>query len=89
MLAKNASSRQLRRKLPAIVGYDLVYVAHAAVSDRTLAPLVGRLRGIGDWRAYRRAGRLQRREIELSPSAGVRAARRRTRVYRAAAGEAR
>jgi GT2 family glycosyltransferase len=89
MLAKNASRRQLRRKLPAIVGYDLLYVTHAAVADRTLAPLVGRLQGICDWRAYRRAGRSQRREIELSPSPGMRAARRRTRVYRAAAGEAR
>jgi len=89
MLAKNASTRQLRRKLPAIVGYDLLYITHAAFADRTLAPLVGRLQGIGDWRAYRRAGRSQRREIELSPSPGVRAARRRTRVYRAAAGEAR
>ena len=89
MLAKNASTRQLRRKLPAIVGYDLLYITHAAFADRTLAPLVGRLQGIGDWRAYRRAGRSQRREIELSPSPGVRAARRRTRVYRTAAGEAR
>jgi GT2 family glycosyltransferase len=88
MLAKNASTRRLRRKLPAIVAYDVLYVAHAALTDRTLAPLVGRLQGIAEWRAYRRAGRSQRREIELSPSPGVRAARRRRRVYRAAAGEA-
>jgi GT2 family glycosyltransferase len=89
MLAKNASGRQLLRRLPAIVAYDLLYVAHAAVADRTLAPLVGRLRGIGDWRAYRQVGRAQRREIELSPAPGVRDARRRARVYRTAAGEAR
>jgi GT2 family glycosyltransferase len=89
MLAKNASGRQLRRKLPAIVAYDLLYVAGAAVADRTLAPLVGRLQGVGDWRAYRREGRSQRREIELSRAPGVRAARRRTRVYRTAAGAAR
>jgi GT2 family glycosyltransferase len=89
MLAKNASSRQLRRRLAAIVAYDLLYVAHAAVTDRTLAPLGGRMRGIGDWRSYRKAGRAQRREIELSPAPGMRAARRRTRVYRTAAGEAR
>jgi GT2 family glycosyltransferase len=89
LLAKNASARQLRRKLPAIVAYDLLYVAHAAVADRTLAPLVGRLQGIGDWRAYRRAGSSQRREVELARAPGVRAARRRRRVYRAAAGEAR
>jgi len=89
MLAKNASGRQLRRKLPAIVAYDLLYVAGAAVADRTLAPLVGRLQGVGDWRAYRREGRSQRREIELSRAPGVRAARRRTRIYRTAAGAAR
>src|SRR5204863_10074751 len=89
MLAKNASGRQLRRKLPAIVAYDLLYVAGAAVAHRTLAPLVGRLQGLGDWRAYRRAGLPQRREIELSPAPGVRAARRRTRVYATAAEEAR
>jgi len=89
MLAKNASGRQLRRKLPAIVAYDLLYVAGAAVADRTLAPLVGRLQGVGDWRVYRREGRSQRREIELSRAPGVRAARRRTRVYRTAAGAAR
>jgi GT2 family glycosyltransferase len=89
MLAKNASGRQLRRKLPVIVAYDVLYVAGAAVADRTLAPLVGRLQGVGDWRAYRRAGRSQRREIELSRAPGVRAARRRTRVYRTAATETR
>ena len=89
MLAKNASTRQLRRKLPAIVAYDVLYVAHAAVADRTLAPLTGRLRGIRDWRAYRRAGCSQRREIELSPAPGVRAARRRRRAYRAVAGDVR
>ena len=89
MLAKNASSRQLRRRLPAIVAYDLLYVAHAAVADRTLAPLAGRLHGVGDWGAYRRAGRAQRREIELSRAPGLRAARRRRRVYRTAAEETR
>jgi GT2 family glycosyltransferase len=89
MLAKNASGRQLRRKLPAILAYDVLYVAHTAVAHRTLAPLVGRLRGIADWRAYRRGGRSQRREIELSPPPGVRAARRQGRVYRTAEGEAR
>jgi len=82
MLAKNASGRRLRRKSIAIVAYDLLYVAYAAASDRTLAPLVGRLQGIGDWRAYRRVGRSQRRELELPPSPGVLDALRRSRVYR-------
>ncbi len=82
MLAKNASARQLRRRLLAIVAYDLLYVAHAAVSDRTLAPLAGRLDGLREWRAYRAAGRPARRETRLPPAPGVRAALRRNRVYR-------
>jgi GT2 family glycosyltransferase len=82
MLAKNASGHRLRRKSLAIVAYDLLYVAHAAASDRTLAPLVGRLQGIGNWRAYRRAGRSQRRELELPSAPGVLDALRRSRVYR-------
>src|SRR5262249_21238335 len=85
MLAKNAAGRQRLRKLPAIVAYDVAYVAHAAVVDRTLAPLVGRLEGLGDWRAFRRAGRRQRREVALSRAPGWRHARRRTRVYRTVA----
>ena len=82
MLAKNASGGRLRRKSIAIVAYDVLYVAHAAASDRTVAPLVGRLQGIGDWRAYRRAGHSQRRELELPPAPGVLDALRRSRVYR-------
>ena len=46
MLAKNATARQLRRRLVGIVVYDLLYVAHEAVRGRTLAPLAGRLRGL-------------------------------------------
>ena len=46
MLAKNATARQAsRRRLVPIVAYDLLYVAHVAVTGRTLAPLTGRLRG--------------------------------------------
>jgi GT2 family glycosyltransferase len=86
MLAKNASGRQLRRRLLAIVAYDLLYVAHAAVADRTLAPLAGRIDGLRDWRSYRAAGRPARRETRLRPAAGVRDALRRNRVYRSAAG---
>ena len=82
MLAKNASGGRLRRKSIAIVAYDVLYVARAATSDRTLAPLVGRLQGVGDWRAYRRAGYSQRRELELPPAPGVLDALRRSRVYR-------
>ena len=38
-LAKNADDALLRRHALAMIGYDLAYVAYAAVTDRTLAPL--------------------------------------------------
>lgn len=72
-LAKNADARLLRRYGLAALGYDLAYVAYAAVKDRTLAPLRGRLRGLREWRAYRVAG-APRRPVELAPVAGLRAA---------------
>lgn len=72
-LAKNADSRMLRRYGLAALGYDLAYVAYAAATDRTLAPLRGRLRGLREWRAYRRAGGM-RRPVELAPVTGLRAA---------------
>jgi GT2 family glycosyltransferase len=84
MLAKNASARQLRRRLPAIVAYDLLYVAYVVATARSLAPLAGRLRGLREWSAYRCAGRPYRRELELPPAPGVRAALGRNRVYAAA-----
>src|SRR5205085_7914454 len=84
MLAKNASRRQLRRQLPRIVAYDLLYICYAAVAARTPAPLAGRLRGLRDWRADRAAGRSERREIRLSPTPGLRGALRRNRAYRSA-----
>jgi GT2 family glycosyltransferase len=74
MLAKNATPAQLRRHGAAILGYELAYLGYAAVADRTLAPLRGRLRGLREWRAYRRAGEPARRPIELEPARGVRAA---------------
>jgi GT2 family glycosyltransferase len=82
MLAKNASGRQLRGRLIQIMVYDLLYAADVAAIDRTLAPLVGRFRGLREWSAYRAAGRPTRHEIALSPSPGVRDALRRSRVYR-------
>jgi GT2 family glycosyltransferase len=80
MLAKNASRSQLRG-LARIVGYDAAYVAYVAATDRTFAPLTGRLRGLAEWRAYRSAGRPGRRELALPPSPGLRAALRRKRAY--------
>ena len=75
-LAKNADDRLLRRYGPAIVAYDLAYVAFAAATDRTLAPLRGRVQGLREWRAYRRRG-APRRPVELAPPRGLRAALRR------------
>jgi GT2 family glycosyltransferase len=88
MLAKNATTSQLRRRLVGIVVYDLLYVAHAAVRGRSLAPLAGRLRGVCEWRTYRALGGSARRETRLPPSPGVREALRRNRVYRAPTGVA-
>jgi GT2 family glycosyltransferase len=81
MLAKNAGTRQLRRRLIQIVGYDLAYIAYVAAVGRTLAPLEGRLRGLAEWRTYRAAGTAGRRELELPRSPGLRAALRRNRTY--------
>ncbi len=82
MLAKNATARRLRAGLVPILAYDLLYVAHVAVTGRTLAPLTGRLEGLVEWRRYRAAGRAGRRELELPQSPGLRAALARNRVYR-------
>jgi GT2 family glycosyltransferase len=82
MLAKNATARGLRTCLVPIVAYDLLYVAHTAITGRTLAPLNGRLEGLAEWRRYRAAGRAGRRELELPRSPGLRAALARNRVYR-------
>jgi GT2 family glycosyltransferase len=79
-LAKNADRGLLRRYGPAMVGYDLAYVAFAAARDRTLAPLRGRLQGLREWRAYRRAG-ADRQPVELTPIRGLRAALSRRSVW--------
>jgi GT2 family glycosyltransferase len=76
-LAKNADGRTLRRYGLLAVGYDLAYVGYAAIVDRTLAPLRGRLRGLREWRSYRRAGQRLRRPVELEPVLGLSAALRR------------
>jgi GT2 family glycosyltransferase len=73
MLAKNADARQLRRYGLQMIGYDLAYVSFAAITDRTLAPLRGRLKGLREWRSYRRAG-AGRRPVDLAPTRGLRAA---------------
>jgi GT2 family glycosyltransferase len=79
-LAKNADRGLLLRYGPAMLAYDTAYVAFAALSDRTLAPLRGRLRGLREWRRYRRAG-AGRRPVELAPIRGPRAALGRRAVW--------
>jgi GT2 family glycosyltransferase len=79
-LAKNADRGLLLRYGVAMLAYDLAYVAYVALSDRTLAPLRGRLRGLREWRRYRRAG-AGRRPVELAPTRGVRAALRRRSAW--------
>jgi GT2 family glycosyltransferase len=82
MLAKNATTGQLARYGLAIVGYDLAYVTFVAVSDRSLAPLRGRIRGLREWRRYRRAGAAGRAPIELAGMAGALHGLRMRRAYR-------
>jgi GT2 family glycosyltransferase len=79
-LAKNADRRLLVRYGPAMLAYDIAYVCYAAMTDRTLAPLHGRLRGLREWRRYRRAG-TGRRRVELAPVRGARAALGRRAVW--------
>jgi len=83
LLAKNADGRHLARYGAAIVAYDLAYVTYACAADRTLAPLRGRIAGVREWTAYRRAGS-GRRPIDLAPVSGVRAALGRRAAWMAA-----
>jgi GT2 family glycosyltransferase len=86
LLARNATRRRLVRSLPGIVLYDLAYVLYAGVTDRTLAPLWGRLRGLREWRALRAETRAQRREVALTPAwRGALASLRMSRAYRGSA----
>jgi hypothetical protein len=82
MLAKNATGSQLLTRALAIAGYDLAYVAYAAATAHTLAPLRGRLNGLRQWHLYRRAGQPYRRTAALARTAGLREALRRDRAYR-------
>jgi GT2 family glycosyltransferase len=81
LLAKNADRRLLRRRGLSMVAYDLAYVAFVAATERTLAPLRGRLAGVREWRAYRRAGEPSRCPLELPRAAGLRVALRRYRAW--------
>lgn len=83
LLARNATGRQLVRALPGILLYDSAYVAYAALRDRTLAPLRGRIAGLAGWRRLRREGAATRREVALGSAwRGWRGALRQHRAYR-------
>ena len=70
LLAKHMPGAHLARYGPAIVAYDCAYVIFTALTDRTLAPLRGRWRGLRGWRTYRACGR-GRRPVPLAPVEGV------------------
>jgi GT2 family glycosyltransferase len=83
LLAKNATAGQLARWGWAMALYDLAYVAFVAATDRTLAPLRGRLAGLREWHAYRRAGAATRGPAPLAPPTGALGAWRQRKAYRA------
>jgi GT2 family glycosyltransferase len=85
VLAKNATTAQFVRWGWAMALYDLAYVAFAAAADRTAAPLRGRVAGLREWRAYRRAGAAARRPTALAPPSGPLGAWRQRAAYRKAA----
>lgn len=68
MVAKNATRRQLLVYWPGMLAYDLAYVAFVALTDRTLAPLRGRLAGLREWRSYRSLGLRTRGNAPLLPA---------------------
>lgn len=89
MLARNTDRRHLRRYAGAIVAYDLAYVVFVAARERTLAPLLGRLAGLLEWRSYRREGASLRRPVSLEPRRGLRAALRRRAAWAQGEGDRR
>lgn len=83
LLARNATARQLALSLPAIALYDAAYVTFVALRDHTLAPLRGRVAGLGDWRTMRAETRGRRRRVKLSsPRHGWLRALSQHRAYR-------
>jgi hypothetical protein len=83
VLARNMTGRQLARALVGILLYDLAYVVYVALTDRTLAPLTGRLAGLRGWRSMRAERRGARREVALAPArSGWLGALRQHRAYR-------
>jgi GT2 family glycosyltransferase len=85
MLAKNATGGQLARWGCAMALYDVAYVLFVALTDRTLAPLRGRLAGLREWRRYRHAGAATRGPAPLAAPTGPLGAWRQRRAYRGSA----
>lgn len=81
LLAKNAATGQLLRRGPQIVAQDLAHVAYVAVCQRTLAPLRGRLAGLGEWRRYRHGRTKESASVPLAAPTGLRAAIERNRAW--------
>jgi GT2 family glycosyltransferase len=68
LLAKNASGAQLARYGAGMLAFDLAYVLFAGLTDRTAAPLQGRLRGLRAWRQARALGAATRGPAPLAPA---------------------
>lgn len=69
LLAKHMPAAHLLRYGPAILAYDIAYVTFTALTDRTLAPVRGRVSGLREWRTYRARGH-DRRPVALAPAQG-------------------
>jgi GT2 family glycosyltransferase len=82
LLAKNATTGQLALWGWAIALYDVAYVAFAGATDRTLAPLRGRVAGLREWGRYREAGAPARRPVALAAPTGPLGAWRQRAAYR-------
>lgn len=83
LLAKNATSSQLLRYFVPMALFDIAYVVFAGATDRTAAPLLGRVEGLRGWRAARAAGAPTRAPAPLAaPSAGWLGALGQWRGYR-------
>jgi len=82
LLAKNATRGQLARWGWAMALYDLAYVAFVAATDRTSAPLRGRLAGLREWRSYRAVGAAARRPAALAAPTGALGTWRQRAAYR-------
>jgi GT2 family glycosyltransferase len=85
LLARHATTGQLVRWGWAMLLYDVAYVVFVALSDRTLAPLRGRVAGLREWRRQRRVG-AGRRPVALAAPTGPLGAWRQRAAYRRGAG---